>query len=55
MNQNINETYHGKKIDTSNIFNIEDASKMINKRRSLNLNKLKTPCKDPCKDLLREK
>jgi hypothetical protein len=27
MNQNIKETYYGKKIDTSNILNIEDASK----------------------------
>jgi GDPmannose 4,6-dehydratase len=35
MNSNFKETYHGKKIDTSNIFNIEDASKMINKRRTI--------------------
>jgi len=35
MNQNINQTYYGKKIDTSNIFNIEDASKIINKRKTI--------------------
>ena len=28
-NNNFMETYHGKKIDTSNILNIEDASKVI--------------------------
>jgi GDPmannose 4,6-dehydratase len=35
MNQNIKETYYGKKIDTSNILNIEDASKLINNRKTI--------------------
>jgi GDPmannose 4,6-dehydratase len=34
MNQNIKDTYHGKKIDTANILNIEDASKIINGRKT---------------------
>jgi len=32
---NIQETYYGKKIDTANILNIEDASKLINGRRTV--------------------
>ena len=32
---NIQETYYGKKIDTANILNIEDASKLINGRRTI--------------------
>jgi GDPmannose 4,6-dehydratase len=35
MNQNIKDTYYGKKIDTSNILNIEDASKIINGRKTV--------------------
>jgi GDPmannose 4,6-dehydratase len=35
MSQNFKETYYGKKIDTSNILNIEDASKIINGRRTI--------------------
>jgi GDPmannose 4,6-dehydratase len=34
-NNNFMETYHGKKIDTSNILNIEDASKVIKGRRTV--------------------
>lgn len=30
---NIQDTYYGKKIDTANILNIEDASKLINNRK----------------------
>lgn len=33
--QNIQITYHGKKIDTSNILNIEDANKLINNRKTI--------------------
>jgi GDPmannose 4,6-dehydratase len=33
MSVNIQETYHGKKIDTANILNIEDASKLIKNRK----------------------
>lgn len=32
---NFTETYHGKKIDTANILNIEDASKLIKGRRTV--------------------
>jgi GDPmannose 4,6-dehydratase len=35
MNTNFIETYHGKKIDTANILNIEDASKLIKGRRTV--------------------
>ena len=35
MNQAIQETYYGKKIDTANILNIEDASKLINNRKTV--------------------
>ena len=35
MNQNIKDTYYGKKIDTSNILNIEDASRIINGRKTV--------------------
>jgi GDPmannose 4,6-dehydratase len=35
MSQNFKETYYGKKIDTSNILNIEDASKIINGRKTV--------------------
>jgi GDPmannose 4,6-dehydratase len=35
MRQNLKETYYGKKIDTSNILNIEDASKLINNRKTI--------------------
>jgi GDPmannose 4,6-dehydratase len=35
MSQNLKETYYGKKIDTSNILNIEDASKLINNRKTI--------------------
>jgi len=35
MNKNIKETYYGKKIDTSNILNIEDASKLINSKKTI--------------------
>ena len=34
MNQNLKDTYHGKKIDTANILNIEDATKLINGRKT---------------------
>lgn len=33
MNPNIKDTYYGKKIDTANILNIEDASKLIHNRK----------------------
>jgi GDPmannose 4,6-dehydratase len=32
---NYQETYHGKKIDTANILNIEDASKMVKGRKTI--------------------
>jgi GDPmannose 4,6-dehydratase len=35
MNLNFQETYYGKKIDTSNILNIEDASRIINGRKTV--------------------
>jgi GDPmannose 4,6-dehydratase len=35
MNTNFIETYHGKKIDTANILNIEDASKLIKGRKTV--------------------
>jgi GDPmannose 4,6-dehydratase len=35
MSLNLTETYYGKKIDTSNILNIEDASKIINGRKTI--------------------
>jgi len=35
MNLNLKETYYGKKIDTSNILNIEDASKLINGKKTI--------------------
>ena len=35
MSLNFQETYYGKKIDTSNILNIEDASRMINGRKTV--------------------
>jgi GDPmannose 4,6-dehydratase len=35
MSLNFQETYYGKKIDTSNILNIEDASKLINGRKTI--------------------
>jgi GDPmannose 4,6-dehydratase len=35
MSINIKETYHGKKIDTANILNIEDASKLIKGRKTI--------------------
>jgi GDPmannose 4,6-dehydratase len=35
MNNNFQETYHGKKIDTANILNIEDAAKIINGRKTV--------------------
>jgi GDPmannose 4,6-dehydratase len=35
MNKNFQETYCGKKIDTANILNIEDASKLMNGRRTV--------------------
>jgi len=35
MNANIKDTYYGKKIDTANILNIEDASKLINNRKTI--------------------
>jgi GDPmannose 4,6-dehydratase len=35
MSQNFKETYYGKKIDTANILNIEDAAKLINGRRTV--------------------
>jgi len=35
MNTNFAETYHGKKIDTANILNIEDASKVIKGKKTV--------------------
>ena len=35
MSLNFKETYYGKKIDTSNILNIEDASRIINGRKTV--------------------
>lgn len=35
MNQNFKETYYGKKIDTANILNIEDASRIIKGRKTV--------------------
>ncbi len=35
MRNNFQETYYGKKIDTSNILNIEDASRIINGRKTV--------------------
>ena len=35
MNSNFKETYYGKKIDTANILNIEDASKLIKERKAI--------------------
>jgi GDPmannose 4,6-dehydratase len=35
MNTNFIETYHGKKIDTANILNIEDASKLIKGKKTV--------------------
>jgi GDPmannose 4,6-dehydratase len=35
MNTNFIETYHGKKIDTANILNIEDASRLIKGRKTV--------------------
>lgn len=35
MSKNFQETYYGKKIDTSNILNIEDASKLINGKKTI--------------------
>ena len=35
MNQNFKETYYGKKIDTANILNIEDAAKIIKRRKTV--------------------
>jgi GDPmannose 4,6-dehydratase len=35
MNKNIKESYYGKKIDTANILNIEDASKLINNKKTV--------------------
>ena len=35
MSLNFQETYYGKKIDTSNILNIEDASRIINGRKTV--------------------
>jgi len=34
-NQNFKETYYGKKIDTANILNIDDACKLINNRKTI--------------------
>jgi len=34
LSQNLKDTYHGKKIDTANILNIEDAAKLINGRKT---------------------
>jgi len=34
LSQNLKDTYHGKKIDTANILNIEDATKLINGRKT---------------------
>jgi len=35
MSQNFKETYYGKKIDTANILNIEDAAKIIKGRKTV--------------------
>lgn len=35
MNVNFTETYHGKKIDTANILNIDDASKLLDGRKAV--------------------
>jgi len=35
MNQNFKETYYGKKIDTANILNIEDAAKITKGRKTV--------------------
>ena len=35
MSQNFKETYYGKKIDTANILNIEDAAKIIKARKTV--------------------
>lgn len=35
MNKNFMETYYGKKIDTANILNIEDAAKLINNKKTV--------------------
>ena len=35
MSNNFQETYHGKRIDTANILNIEDAAKVINGRKTV--------------------
>lgn len=35
MSQNFQETYYGKKIDTANILNIEDAAKLIKGRKTV--------------------
>jgi GDPmannose 4,6-dehydratase len=35
MKNNFQETYYGKKIDTANILNIEDASKLINNKKTI--------------------
>jgi GDPmannose 4,6-dehydratase len=35
MNLNFKETYYGKKIDTSNILNIEDAAKLIKDKKTI--------------------
>ena len=35
MNSNIQETYYGKKIDTANILNIEDAAKIIKNKKTI--------------------
>ena len=34
MSVNFKETYYGKKIDTANILNIDDASRLINGRKT---------------------
>jgi GDPmannose 4,6-dehydratase len=35
MSQNFKETYYGKKIDTANILNIEDAAKLIHGKKTI--------------------
>ena len=35
MKNNFQETYYGKKIDTANILNIDDASKLINNKKTI--------------------
>ena len=35
MKNNFQETYYGKKIDTANILNIDDASKLINNKKTV--------------------